>query len=83
MLENRHNTHLYWDEPRAACGPMGEDLTSHTRLTATVNDCINIQRLANSMRGKTYQGNDDKLLEDFMTNHWAKVVKNKNPMEDW
>ena len=71
MLESRHETRLYWDEPWEACGPQGNELTAHVTISATVHDCVNLQRAFAKSRGKSVLGNDREFLLDFMTAHYA------------
>lgn len=71
LLENRHQARLEWVEPWPAVGPQGNTLTAHVTLSATVHDCVNLQRSAAKSTGHPTLGNDARFLEEFMAVHWA------------
>lgn len=67
MLEKREEIKLAWGEPWQARGPGGEEAHADITLTATVKDCINIQRALHYPSVPT----DECLLLDFIAIHWA------------
>lgn len=73
LLESRHLRRLTWAEPWPACGPEGNELSAHVVHSATVHDCINMQRLVAQRAGRPTMGEDDKHLLDFIAVHWATV----------
>ena len=73
LLEQRHNVKLQWVEPWQACGPQGNPLNAHIELSATVHDCINMQRAADKFI-HARPGDDARRLEEFMMVHKAIVV---------
>lgn len=73
MLELRHETYLMWPEPWPACGPEGNELLAHVRLSASVHDCVNMQRRAAKAAGRQTMGEDEQHLLDFIAVHWAGV----------
>jgi hypothetical protein len=79
LLEKRHEVKLEWAEPWPACGPDGKDVDAHITISATVHDCVNLQRVAARAKGQPTVGNDEQFLLDFMAVHWATPVKTINP----
>ena len=77
LLESRHTTKLQWVEPRQACGQEGNDLDAHITLSATIHDCINMQRVKAKAAGSTLIGKDANHLLDFMSDNWAYVPNDK------
>ena len=75
MLERRHELKLGWIEPWPACGPEGNDLSSHVEMRATVHDCVNMNRLSYRQKGFSTTGNDEQHLLDFIAVNWATPVK--------
>jgi hypothetical protein len=69
LLESRHETILHWNEPWPACGPEGNDLIAHVTLSASIHDCINLQRRLAKSHGRETMGNDKEHLLDFMAIH--------------
>jgi hypothetical protein len=75
LLKNR-GTKLEWLEPWAGCDSDLKDVDSHIRLSATVEDCINLQRRILKNKGRLDLCNDDEgILVDFVAIHWATIVK--------
>lgn len=77
LLEARHTAELEWTEPWLSCGPEGNSLTAYVRLRATVNDCINLQRMADKHSERQTAGEDGRRLDEFIAVHCATVVKSK------
>lgn len=66
---------LEWFEPQA--GLYGNrEVTAHITLSATIQDCINMQR---HIQGQRERGNvdssDEDLLAEFIAVHWAQLKK--------
>ena len=76
LLGERHTAMLMWYEPWPARGPEGNRLDAHIQLSATVHDCINLQREYDIMSGRPTGGDDARRLQDFISVHWATVVPN-------
>ena len=75
LLLKRHDIRLCWYEPHAGVGPGGNHLDAHVKLSASVHDCVNMQRL-NYMRHDhpiSGEGIDAQLLLDFIAVHWAEI----------
>ena len=75
MLENRHTWRCEWCEPWPATGPEGNDVSAHITLSATIHDCINLERSVSKAAGRPTEGKDGDRLLDFIAVHWAKVVR--------
>lgn len=75
ILENRHKWKLKWLEPWPACGPEGNPLDAHVEMSATIHDCINLQRQNHSCRDLPTSGNDAELLMEFWSVHHACIEK--------
>lgn len=71
MLESRHETWLQWCEPWPACGPQGNELDAHVTMSATVHDCVNLQRKVAKLANRPTMGDDRNHLLDFIAIHWA------------
>jgi hypothetical protein len=75
LLKNR-NAKLEWLEPWAGCDSDLKDVDSHIRLSATVEDCINLQRRILKNKGRLDLLHDDEgILIEFMAIHWGTIVK--------
>ncbi|MFB1500841.1 hypothetical protein [Thiocapsa sp. N5-Cardenillas] len=61
---------LQWSDPWIGSDPDGKEFTVAVCQSATVEDCIKIQRRAHRVKtSKTFT--DRQLLEDFLTINWA------------
>lgn len=76
LIEAMHEKCLEWTELRPACSADGGQLGSYITLRATINDCINMQRLSARRVGQPVTGNDGNYLSDFMVTHQAYVIDN-------
>jgi hypothetical protein len=74
LLESRHEARLQWCEPWPARGPEDNALDAHIQLSASVHDCINMQRIVWSRRGEDHLCRDADLLADFIAIHWCKII---------
>ena len=75
LLEFRHETQLQWCEPWPARGPEDNELDAHIKLSASVHDCINMQRVVWSNQGEEHLRRDKDLLLDFIAIHWCKIIE--------
>lgn len=75
LLQSRHEAKLAWLEPWKAVGPEGNEISAYVEMRATVHDCINLMRASWDAHGIPHLGRDEDLLLDFMTVHWAAVVR--------
>lgn len=78
ILEQRHSLKLEWDEVRPARGPQGNVLTAYVTLSATVHDCINLQREDAWSDLQSTMGDDARHLLDFIIKHNARL-----PVDCW
>jgi len=72
LLEARHTARLQWKEPWPALAAEGSRVDAHVTLSATVHDCVNMQR-HKGMAIERVRAKDAELLESFMAVNWAKV----------
>lgn len=74
LLTQRYAHRLSWCEPYPGRAADYNPVTANVTLSATVQDCIAIQRQANSNGVLKLSLSDRDLLLDFMAINWATVV---------
>lgn len=75
LLESRHETWLEWYEPWPALGPQDNKIDAHITLSATVHDCINLQRVKWHDHGSEHISRNKDLLAEFIAVNWAKIIE--------
>jgi hypothetical protein len=75
LLEDRHRYWLEWSEPWPALGPQDNKIDAHITLSATVNDCVNLQRVKWHDHGSEHLGRDSDLLDEFIAINWTTVIE--------
>lgn len=75
LLLKRHEIRLVWHEPHSSVGPEGNHLDAHVKLSASIHDCVNMQRLNYMSHNYPISGEgiDAQLLLDFIAVHWAEI----------
>jgi len=71
LLEDRHTAKLYWEAPYDALLKGGQKSFATVEHSATVHDCINIQRLSNTLKGAPDNISDKDTLMDFIIVNYA------------
>jgi hypothetical protein len=74
LLKNKQKYNLLWCEPWPSLDEKWEDTCADVTLRASVDHCINMQRLRIKKIGCP-SINDLQLLQDFVVINWAWVVE--------
>ena len=74
LLEARHEARLEWHEPWPALGPQDNKIDAHITLSATVHDCVNLQRVKWHDHGTEHMLRDKDLLAEFIAINWATII---------
>lgn len=87
LLEHRKTIRLSWGEPWAANDSQDRRFDAHVQLSATVDDCIGIQRWTHLHHcldaGHEYTPDTEAdLLTEFITIHWASVIEEAPALEE-
>jgi len=78
LLEKKNSISLEWVEPWSASRADGEIYFPRVRLTALVEDCINMQRKRSIDSGHKKTESDKDQLLDFIAIHWAVESETEN-----
>ena len=71
LLRSRHTTRLKWCEPWDSIDESGNKINADITLSATVDNCINIQRFNWCREGLDYRAMDEALLCEFIEINFA------------
>jgi hypothetical protein len=74
ILENRHNWRFRYFEPWQAIDSLGSELDAHVTVELSINDAINMERVAWAEKGIEHARMDRELMLDFMAVHGAVVI---------
>lgn len=81
LLKHSRNNLLSWEDPVPALDENLSETEAHITYTATVRDCINLQRRIMNEEGHPLP-DETGLLFNFMATRWAWVVKNSTTTGD-
>ena len=78
MLEHRKTLRLRWFEPWPGLSRSRKPVDAHVTISATIDDCVNMQRMSEAKSHPKQRSKDKELLFHFIATRYAELVRDEN-----